>query len=85
MHREIRQEQDIDTTLDQDVVAPAPYDMPIEVGSVRVRAPASGENAFWSRVLDCGRETEVSRWITFVNWRAIMNAPERIGMRTVEI
>ena len=25
------------------------------------RAPALGENAFWSRVLDCGRETEVSR------------------------
>ena len=27
----------------------------------RERAPALGENAFWSRVLDCGRETEVSR------------------------
>ena len=26
------------------------------------RAPALGENAFWSRLLDCGRETEVSRW-----------------------
>ena len=25
------------------------------------RAPAGGENAFWSRVLDCGRETEVCR------------------------
>ena len=25
------------------------------------RAPAFRENAFWSRVLDCGRETEVSR------------------------
>ena len=31
------QEQDSDTTLDQDVLAPASYHMPIEVLSVRVR------------------------------------------------
>ena len=37
IERDIRQEQDSDTTLDQDFVAPAPYHMPIEVVSVRVR------------------------------------------------
>ena len=57
--------------------------MPIEVVSVSVRehqhqerTPASGENAFWSRVLDCGRETEVSRLIDKIskslsNWSAL--------------
>ena len=33
-------------------MAPAPYHMPIETVSVRVRAPALGENAFWGRILD---------------------------------
>jgi hypothetical protein len=37
IRREIRQEQDSDTPLDQDFVAPAPCYMPIEVVSVRVR------------------------------------------------
>ena len=37
MHREIRQEQDSDTTLDQDFVAPASCYMSIEVVSVRMR------------------------------------------------
>ena len=35
--REIRREQDTGSTLDQDVVAPAPCHMPIELVSVRVR------------------------------------------------
>ena len=35
-HREIRQEQNNDTTLDQDFVAPAHYHMPFEVVSVKV-------------------------------------------------
>ena len=37
IQREIRQEQNKDSTLDQDFVAPAPYHMPIEVVSIRVR------------------------------------------------
>ena len=41
----------------QDFVAPAPYHMPIEVVSVRVRgrAPAFKESAFWNCVLDSSR------------------------------
>ena len=39
--REIRtKKQDSNTTLDQDFMAPALFLMPIEVVSVRVRAPA---------------------------------------------
>ena len=41
---ETRQEQDSDTTLDQDFVAPAPCHMPTEVVSVRVR-----EHQYWDR------------------------------------
>ena len=37
MQRKIWQERDSDTTLVQDFVAPAPYHMPIEVVSLRVR------------------------------------------------
>ena len=40
IERKIRQEQNSDTMLDQDFVAPAPFHMPIEVVSVRVRASA---------------------------------------------
>ena len=61
--KESGREQDSCRTRNQDFVAPALYHMPIEVVSVRVtRAPALGENAFWSCVLEnCGRETEVYR------------------------
>ena len=37
IQREIREEQDSDTRLYQDFVAPAPCHMPIEVMRVRVR------------------------------------------------
>ena len=54
IQREIREEQDSDTTLDQDVVAPAPCHMPIEVESVRVRERQHRERTpsgvmFWDR------------------------------------
>ena len=62
IQREIRQEQDRDSTLDEDFVAPALCHMPIEVVSVRVWAPALAENATRSRVMDrAGRESE-SEW-----------------------
>ena len=59
---ETRQEQDSCRMRNQNVVTPAVCPMPIEVVSVRVRAPALRENAFWSCVLDrAGRENEEIR------------------------
>ena len=53
IQREIRQEQDSDTTLDQDVVAPVSYHMPIERVSVRVREhPPEERMPSWSSVSD---------------------------------
>ena len=45
-------------------MAPAPYPIPLRGSECQSeRAPALGENAFWSRILDCGRETERHGWI----------------------
>ena len=56
-------EQDSCRTKNQDFMAPAPYHTPLRGSECQSeRAPALGENAFWSRVLDCGRETGMHRW-----------------------
>ena len=56
-------EQDSCRTRNQDFVAPAPYHIPLRGSECQSeRAPALGENAFCSCVLDCERETEVNRW-----------------------
>ena len=53
MHREIRQEQDSDTTLDQDFVAPPPCRIPLRGDEYpSERAPALAENAFFNCVLN---------------------------------
>ena len=58
----IRQELDSRKMRNQDLMAPAPYHIPLRGSECQnKRAPALTENVFWSRVLDWGRETEMSR------------------------
>ena len=77
--KEIRQEQDSDSTLDQDFVAPAPYHIPIEVVSVRVREHPHRERTpsgvvSWTvedRERCADRETQYPRvWANDHHWRA---------------
>ena len=62
MQRKIRQERDSETTLGQDFVAPAPYHMPIEVVSVRVREHQHRERTAAGVVFWTGqREREIQQ------------------------
>ena len=60
IQREIRQEQNSDSTLNQDLVTPAPYHIPIEAVSVIVRESTrmKSENALCSCVLGSSRHSE---------------------------
>ena len=60
--KERGREQDSCRTRNQDFVTPAPYHIPLTCGECQSeRALALGKSALWSRVLNCGRETEGCR------------------------